>query len=139
MYRSQLRNLVRKRAKEICEYCRIPESFSPQPFCFEHILPKFADGKTTAENLALACQGCNAFKATRTEFADEITETKAQVFNPRKQIWSEHFAWSADFTEVFGITPTGRATIKALKLNRIGLVNLRRALYVIGNHPPTED
>ncbi|MCY7348786.1 MAG: HNH endonuclease [Pyrinomonadaceae bacterium] len=134
----KLRNLVKKRAKGICEYCRIPENFSPQPFCFEHILPKALSGETTAENLALACQGCNAFKATRTEFADEITETKARLFNPRKQIWNEHFAWSADFTEVFGITATGRATVKALKLNRIGLVNLRRALFVIGNHPPTE-
>lgn len=62
----KLRNLVRNRANSYCEYCRIPENFSPQPFCFEHILPKVLGGATSAENLALACQGCNSFKATRT-------------------------------------------------------------------------
>jgi hypothetical protein len=135
----KLRNLVRKRANGLCEYCQIPENFSPQPFCFEHILPKVAKGKTSAENLALACQGCNAFKATRTEFIDEISEQKVKLYNPREQKWIEHFAWSDDFTEIFGLTAVGRATVKALKLNRLGLMNLRRALYLIGNHPPTEN
>jgi hypothetical protein len=135
----KLRELVRKRAKGLCEYCRIPEDFSPQPFCFEHILPKVGGGETTNENLALSCQGCNSFKAMRTEFADEITNSKAKLFNPRQQKWNKHFAWSNDFLEIFGITATGRATVKALKLNRIGLVNLRRALFTIGNHPPIEE
>jgi hypothetical protein len=135
----KLRNLVKKRAKGFCEYCRIPEDFSPQPFCFEHILPKVADGKTSADNLAFACQGCNAFKATRTEFNDELTNTKVKLFNPRKSKWSEHFAWSEDFTKVFGLTAQGRATIKALKMNRRGLANLRRVLFGIGIHPPDLD
>ena len=80
----KLRNLVKKRAEGFCEYCRIPEGFSPQPFCFEHILPKFADGETKAENLALACQGCNSFKAVRTEFEDDLTGKTVKLFNPRK-------------------------------------------------------
>lgn len=80
----KLCNLVRKRANGHCEYCRIPESFSPQPFCFEHILPKVAGGKTSKENLALACQGCNSFKATRTEFVDEISNENVKLFNPRE-------------------------------------------------------
>ena len=80
----KLRNLVRKRANKICEYCHIPEDFMPQPFCFEHILPKFSGGKASAENLALACQGCNAFRATRTEFEDEVTGETVKLFNPRK-------------------------------------------------------
>ncbi len=52
----KLRNLVRERANGICEYCQIPEDFSPQPFCFEHIHPKVSGGETTAENPAFACQ-----------------------------------------------------------------------------------
>jgi hypothetical protein len=33
-------------------------------------------------------------------------------------------------------TPTGRATIETLFLNREGVVNLRQLLYPIGKHPP---
>ncbi len=134
----KLRNLVKKRANGLCEYCRLPEDFSPQPFCFEHILPKVAGGKTSTENLAFACQGCNAFKATRTEFEDEVTNEKVKFFNPRESKWSEHFAWNEDFTKVIGITAQGRVTVKALKTNRLGLINLRRILYLTGSHPPTE-
>ena len=134
----KLRNLVRKRAAEFCEYCRIPEDFSPQPFCFEHILPKFADGETKAENLALACQGCNSFKATRTEFEDGLTGKIVKLFNPRESKWRENFAWNEDFTKIIGITAEGRATVKALKMNRTGLINLRRVLYLSGEHPPIE-
>ncbi len=49
---------------------------------------------------------------------------------------NRHFAWSADFSLIIGLTPTGRATVEALQLNREGVVNLRRALYALGEHPP---
>ena len=135
---AELRRLVRARAREICEYCRSREDHSAQSFCFEHILPRVAGGKTTAENLAYSCQGCNAHKATRIEAEDYLTGKRVGLFNPRQTLWSEHFSWSEDFTEIIGITPIGRATVEALKLNRRGLVNLRRALYIIGKHPPLE-
>ena len=135
----KLRNLVRKRANGHCEYCRIPEHFSPQPFCFEHIQPKFFGGETSAENLALACQGCNSFKATRIDFADELTNEIVKLFNPRDSKWKEHFTWNEDFTQIIGLTAHGRVTIKCLKMNRLGLRNLRRVLYKNGNHPPVEN
>lgn len=135
----KLRNLVKKRASEVCEYCRLSAEFSPQPFCFEHILPKAAGGQTSAANLAYACQGCNAFKATRTQFIDELTNAPAKLFHPREAKWSEHFTWSKDFTKVVGLTAPGRATVKALQMNRLGLVNLRRVLFAAGRHPPDED
>lgn len=134
----KLRNSVKKRANRICEYCQIPEIFSPQPFCFEHIYPKVSSGETSAENLAYSCQGCNSFKATRTEFEDELTGETIKLFNPRESKWNEHFAWNEDFTEIIGITGKGRVTITTLKMNRLGLKNLRRVLYITGNHPPIE-
>jgi hypothetical protein len=94
--------------------------------------------RAKAENLAYSCQGCNAHKATRIEAEDYLTGKQVKLFNPRQTLWSEHFSWSEDFTEIIGITPTGRATVETLKLNRRGLVNLRRALYIIGKHPPLE-
>jgi hypothetical protein len=101
-------------------------------------LPKAAGGKTSKENLALACQGCNAFKATRTEFVDPVTSESVKLFNPRESKWSEHFVWNEDFTEIIGISAHGRVIINALKMNRLGLRNLRRVLYKNGNHPPIE-
>jgi len=37
-----------------------------------------------------------------------------------------------------GLPPTGRATIAALRLNREGSLNWRRALKRAGNHPPPD-
>lgn len=50
----------------------------------------------------------------------------------------DHFVWSSDFVRILGYTPTGRATVEALRLNREGLINLRRILYAAGEHPPAE-
>jgi hypothetical protein len=58
------------------------------------------------------------------------------LFNPRRQRWQDHFAWSEDTTMVIGLTPVGRASIIALRLNRPEAVNLRRVLFGIGEHPP---
>jgi hypothetical protein len=60
------------------------------------------------------------------------------LFNPRQQRWDEHFAWSEDSLRITGLTPVGRATVEALQLNREGLVNMRRVLYAVGEHPPQE-
>lgn len=40
---------------------------------------------------------------------------------------------------IIGISSIGRATVEALKLNRPGLMNLRRVLYTLGEHPPMHD
>jgi hypothetical protein len=37
---------------------------------------------------------------------------------------------------MIGKTPVGRATIVRLQLNRFGLVNYRRVLAAVGEHPP---
>ena len=60
-----------------------------------------------------------------------------QFYNPRKDLWNEHFIWSEDFTEIIGKTAKGRITIIVLKLNRQRVVNLRRILVPGGEHPPT--
>jgi len=38
---------------------------------------------------------------------------------------------------VIGLTPTGRATIVALELNRAGVINLRKLLRNSTQHPPS--
>ena len=63
------------------------------------------------------------------------------LFHPRQQRWQDHFTWNDRFELVIGVTATGRATVDTLNLNRPELVNLRRLLYVSGEHPipDTED
>lgn len=130
------RQQVIARAKEVCEYCYSQIKFATQSFSVEHIVPRVKGGKTTLDNLALSCQGCNNSKYTKTEGLDPTTREKVRLFHPRQQIWQEHFAWSNDYTKIVGLTPTVRATVDELNLNRSGVVNLRRVLYASGEHPP---
>ena len=132
----ELRRLVRDRARACCEYCRSQEAFSPQPFALEHILPRSKGGPTSEDNLCWSCQGCNGHKHVKTEGIDPVGLGPAPLFHPRAQSWDDHFAWDASFTRLLGLTPTGRATIDTLSLNRDNLVNLRRVLHVMGEHPP---
>lgn len=60
------------------------------------------------------------------------------LFNPRQQIWSDHFQWSAiDITRLEGISATGRATVAALQMNSRRAMQIRRWLMRIDLHPPT--
>lgn len=129
---------VKKRAANLCEYCKSQADFSSQPFAIEHIFPFVSGGKTVLSNLAFACQGCNGHKFTHTTGRDPITRQETALFHPRKQIWNEHFTWNEDFTLIIGTTPTGRATVETLDLNRQGCINLRKALFVFGKHPPIQ-
>lgn len=128
--------LVRARAPELCEYCRCPEEFSPDTFSLEHILPRALGGTHSNINLAFSCQGCNGSKATHTEAFDPVTCAYVPLFHPRQHQWNEHFRWSEESVLVEGISAIGRATIECLRLNRPGVVNLRRLLMVEQRHPP---
>ena len=130
------KNKVKNRADFICEYCQSLSAFSSQPFAIEHIIPFVSGGKTVLENLAFACNGCNGHKFTHTTGRDPITRKETALFHPRKQKWNEHFTWNEDFTLIIGKTPTGRTTVELLQLNREGCINLRKALFAFGKHPP---
>jgi hypothetical protein len=132
----ELRRQVVERAQNYCEYCRYPGRYAPQTPPVDHIIPQDAGGRTILENLAQSCQGCNGHKAARTAALDPVTGQMVPLFHPRQQRWEEHFAWSEDYLRITGLTAIGRATVEALQLNREGLVNLRRVLYAVGEHPP---
>jgi hypothetical protein len=135
---SEQREAVRSRAHGICEYCHSQERFATQSFSVEHGFPRQAGGGEDPDNLALACQGCNNHKYTRTGAIDPVSGELVPLFHPRLNRWNEHFIWSHDFTRIVGLTPEGRATVEALRLNRPGLVNLQRALFGCGEHPPRD-
>jgi hypothetical protein len=118
------------------EYCQSQLRFSADPFSVEHIIPRSQSGVDELSNLALSCQGCNNAKYVATDAIDPLTGRPAQLFHPRTHQWQEHFVWSHDFVLIYGLTPTGRATVEKLQLNRAGVVNLRRVLRNVGEHPP---
>jgi len=131
-----LKNQVVERAQGTCEYCHSQARFATQAFSIEHITPQSKGGETALDNLALACQGCNNHKYNKTESVDPVTVESVPLYHPRQQKWEAHFSWNEDFTLIIGLTKIGRATIDALQLNREGLVNLRRVLYRVNEHPP---
>ncbi len=99
-------------------------------------MPVSRGGTSELDKLALSCSGCNGHKYNKTEALDPADGKIVPLFNPRRQKWQTHFGWSDDFTGIIGLTATGRATVEALQLNRPGLVNMRRLLYLIRQHPP---
>jgi hypothetical protein len=65
---------------------------------------------------------------------DPETGQPALLFNPRTDDWTEHFEW-AEYA-VVGLTPTGRATVAALAMNRPLIVSIREEEAERGRHPP---
>jgi len=130
-----LRQLVTARAQGRYEYCQSPEAYATERFSIEHIQPRTLQGLTVPANLALACQGCNGYKSVQTTCVDPDTGETVALFHPRQHVWWEHFSWSTDGLRIVGLTPTGRATVALLRINRQPLMNLRLALMAIEAHP----
>jgi hypothetical protein len=131
-----LRRVVTQRARHRCEYCQSRSDYAAEPFDVEHIVPISRGGLPQADNLAYACSGCNGHKYNKISATDPLDGTEVALYHPRQQEWHDHFTWDVSYTLVVGLTATGRATVEALRLNRPGLVNLRRLLLLIGKQPP---
>ena len=120
------RAFVRKRAADRCEYCHLPQEATPFiPFHIEHIIAKqhLEEWHNDPSGLAYACDRCNAFKGPNLSSIDPVTGSKVEVFNPRINVWSEHFAVSRGM--IVGLTPIGRATVRLLNMNDSRRVELR--------------
>ena len=77
------RELVRRRAGDACEYCRIPQEATPLiPFHIEHITPKQHGGTDDPSHLALACDRCNAYKGPNLASIDPDTGDIVRLFTP---------------------------------------------------------
>jgi hypothetical protein len=98
-----LRDQITAEAGQRCGYCLTPQEHTAMPMEIEHIIPRAIGGPTTQDNLWLACPLCNGHKATQTHGTDPMSGDRTPIFNPRKQIWGEHFAWSQDGTRIVGL------------------------------------
>ena len=94
------------------------------PMHVEHIVARQHRGATLADNLALACNRCNAFKGPNLSSIDPQTDEMVPVFHPRTDSWDDHFSIVGG--EILGLTPIGRATAELLNMNDPDRVDLRK-------------
>lgn len=131
-----LRQKVRQRAGNRCEYCLSHQDYIMGRLQIDHIKPLAKGGFNTEDNLCLACELCNQYKWTQTEGFDTESSKLVSLFNPRNQEWNEHFTWNLEGTEIIGITACGRATVVALRLNNNLAMIVRSNWVQAGWHPP---
>lgn len=131
----QERQFIVERAQGCCEYCRTRQDYATQNLAIEHVQPRSQGGNDSLDNLALSCPGCNGHKYNKTQAQDPESLEIVALYNPRIQDWTTHFAWSYDYSALIGLTPTGRATIELLQLNRLGIRNIRLGMLARGDHP----
>ena len=122
---ASMQRRVRERAAQRCEYCGVPQEHPEATFHIDHVIPRSAGGETSLANLALACVSCSLRKGARRTSGDPATGDPATLFNQRSDAWADHLRASDDGL-LAGVTPTGRATIELLKMNRPLAVALRR-------------
>jgi hypothetical protein len=135
---AELRQEVSARADHRCEYCLTSRRVIGMPLVIDHIVPRSLGGGDEYENLCAACYRCNEYKGAKTHARDPVTGAWIPLFNPRTQAWREHFAWANGGTHIVGLTPTGRATVIALRLNNEYVVE-SRALWIAREwHPPAD-
>jgi hypothetical protein len=134
--RARLRHIIANQAQHRCGYCQTQEVVSGIPLTLEHIVPKAKGGADVEANLWLSCRLCNETKGIQTEAVDPQTGVTAPLFNPRAQVWTEHFVWDEQGTHIIGVTPVGRATVSALDLNSELRVRARAIWVEAGRHPP---
>jgi hypothetical protein len=128
---SSLREFLFQRAENRCEYCRTPVAAGfTWGAHIEHIKPRQHGGDDVAGNLAVSCPSCNLVKGPNIAAIDPKTRRMVRLFNPRRDIWIEHFKVVKGV--IVGVTPIGRATAALLALNRPLLIRRRQRLRQLG-------
>ena len=95
-FSKELRQQIFERARGYCEYCLLPQE-TPFPHEIDHIIPRQHGGTDVVDNLALCCIFCNRPKGPNLATFDPGTEDLTLLFNPRKQVWAEHFRLEQDY------------------------------------------
>jgi hypothetical protein len=132
-----LREQVRQRASDCCEYCQMPQSCTLLPHEVDHIRAQKHKGPTRPENLCWACALCNSHKGSDVSAYVPGTEELVRLFNPRIDVWDDHFEWMDSL--LLGKTPIAQATLELLQMNKDSRVVLRRMLMDLALFPPVAE
>ena len=128
-----LRAKVELRANRICEYCRIRIEDTYFGGEIDHIISIKHRGQTEFENLALACQPCNRNKGSDLGSISENSTKLVRFFNPRTDIWHEHFRVNSD-AEIETLTEIGEVTAFIFGFNEPERIAERKGLIEIGHY-----
>jgi hypothetical protein len=134
---AELRRMVIQRGQGCCEYCRMSAEDRFLAFEIDHVVSEKHGGLTVAENLCLACYRYNGLKGTDIAGADPNTGRATFLFNPRTQIWAEHFV--LDQAHIQPLSPEGRLTVFLLRLNASIQLEQRTLLISLGRYPCVTD
>jgi hypothetical protein len=130
---ASLRLEVWERAKGRCEYCLFHEDDLLFPHQVDHIVAQQHAGPASPENLAFTCCYCNRYKGPNLASVDPETGEKVWLFDPRKDIWNQHFRIEGPL--ILGSNPKGRATVFLLQINGEERIRLRERLQAEARFP----
>jgi HNH endonuclease len=128
--KQKVRQTVQTRAESRCEYCHIPDMVTSHTYHVDHIIAIKHDGSDELSNLAWSCLHCNRHKGTDIASYDRDTGELTPFFNPRSDVWNEHFELSG--VHLRGKTPIGRVTVRILQMNHLEQIDIRNPLIDIG-------
>jgi hypothetical protein len=127
---------VVRRAGNRCEYCLVHQDDAASRYQVDHVIAEKHGGTTTLDNLALSCLPCNRRKSSDIAANDPMTGALTRLFNPRIQVWSEHF--QIEGAQIVGLTAEGRTTVEFLQLNAHERLLEREELINAGRLPPNQ-
>jgi hypothetical protein len=107
------------------------------PLEVDHVIARKHGGRTATENLALCCALCNRWKGTDLASVDPEANDIVPLYNPRTHRWEEHFELVRG--AIVPLTPSARATIRLLRLNREDRIAERIAQLAAGLYPHRHD
>ena len=128
-----LRRLVAIRAEYLCEYCLIHEEDTFFGCEVDHIISEKHGGQTEADNLAFACAFCNRSKGSDVGSIVQRTGVFVRFFNPRTDLWVEHFA--LDGVTIMALSEMGEVTARILDFNSSERLLERQTLQTLGRYP----
>jgi HNH endonuclease len=132
-YLSEKKRLfVLERASYCCEYCLLHRDTAFWKHEIDHIISTKHEGSDDVENLASACFYCNRNKGT--DVGSIYNGDFIRFFNPRIDVWSDHFR--IEDTIIEPLTPIGFVTAKILGFNQVDRVIERQILIQAKKYPP---
>jgi len=126
-----MRTEVRRRSEGLCEYCLLRELDLGRTFHLDHVIAEKHEGPTDDHNLSNCCPDCNRRKGS--DIATIVKGAMVRLFNPRIDVWSDHFLLDGAF--IRPQTDVGEGTIRLLGLNDRFRIAIRHALMAEGRFP----
>ena len=132
---SKIRTQVWQRAFDCCEYCLLHRETAFFTHEIDHIISLKHKGKNILLNLALACYYCNRNKGT--DIGSIYKGQFIRFFNPRKDVWQEHFQLDLPTATIQSLSPIGEITATILGFNQVDRIIERQILIASNKYPPS--